>query len=126
MVMFNLCDPGMADGCLVQGELTAGPVAPGRDTASLDDYLESAAGRHEGTMPSPRKTELGQFRAVEAYSQGRASHGPAVFSIGGFVIETPAGFYSCQLMARPEQFETLLDQWRTFCASLNVSPGAPD
>ena len=41
-------------------------------------------------------------------------------------IQTTLGWYDCTLTTDPERFQTQIEQWRRFCASLDAADTAPD
>lgn len=125
VAMFSLCDPATTDGCLVRGEMHIGPAPADASDTSLASYLETASARHEGALPPPRRVTSGRYQAAEVFVEAESAH-TGRFVMANTLIETPAGFYRCDLIARPDRVDALLDPWRTLCASLNVPDGDTD
>lgn len=121
VVMFNLCDPAMTDGCLVRGEMVLSAPNPEVPEASLEARLASAKANPQ-LQPGSAEIQSGRYGAVETFWQGpHSSHSSKIVKRGSMQIQTPAGWYDCMLTADPALFETQVGQWRRFCASLDAT-----
>ena len=122
VVMFNLCDSAVRDGCLVRGEMTLSAPRADDTLDSVEARLAAAQVSRQPGQPEARRIKSGAHDAVETFWEGpHSNHISQVVKRGFIQIRTDTGWYECMLTAAPDLFPTQVDQWREFCASLDVT-----
>ena len=119
VVIFNLCDQQVSDGCVLKGEMTMNAPGPGTETPPLHQYIVDAA-VSDGSRPMPKLVKSGSHDAVETRWNNRQSPLRHASSGVQMLIDTPQGRFACSLMMEPDRIESALDAWRRFCASLET------
>ena len=128
LLMFDLCDSHVADGCAVRAELILNQLLSIQAPASFDEKLEEWKKIPIAKIVSaPVRKSIGKNEAIEiVVKQQHSIHQPKIVNSGTILMRAGDHYYSCSIMVDPGDYATLKQVWQDFCASLNfdtVKPG---
>ena len=122
-LMLNLCDPKVADGCLVRAELLIEQLKPERAPRSLDARLSQwQQDTTQKTVAAPLRLKIGERDAIESVTRGAHSdHISKEVFFDTMLLQEDGRYYTCSMTMDPPDYIALKSVLHDFCASIRFT-----